>query len=43
MPLEAVGYVKFATPAGSISVLDEDDRLHERRVVALGLTEHLGK
>ena len=43
MPLDAVGYVKFATPAGSISVLCEDDQLHERRVIALGGTEHLGK
>jgi probable phosphoglycerate mutase len=42
MPLEAAGYVGFAAPSGSITVLREDERFGNRQIVSLGDTGHLG-
>ncbi|WP_433894201.1 histidine phosphatase family protein [Streptomyces sp. CA-111067] len=41
MPIESAGYASFRSPSGSITTLREDDRLHNRQVVALGDTRHL--
>ncbi|MEV4347042.1 histidine phosphatase family protein [Actinoplanes sp. NPDC049596] len=41
MPLESVGYVNFAASPAGITTLREDDRMHNRRVVALSDTRHL--
>lgn len=42
LPLEEAGYVKFKVSPGSITHLREDDFFHDRQVVALNLTGHLG-
>jgi len=42
MPIEAVGYAGFRAPSGSITTLREDDFFHNRQVVSLGDTLHLG-
>ncbi|MFI1092377.1 histidine phosphatase family protein [Streptomyces sp. NPDC020917] len=42
MPIDAVGYASFRAPSGSITTLREDDFFHNRQVVALGDTRHLG-
>ncbi|MGA4847116.1 histidine phosphatase family protein [Streptomyces sp. G5(2025)] len=42
MPYEAVGSVSFLAPSGSITVLREDAFFHNRQVVSLGDTRHLG-
>ncbi|WP_223772917.1 histidine phosphatase family protein [Streptomyces sp. 135] len=42
MPYETVGSVSFRAPSGSITVLREDDFFHNRQVVSLGDTRHLG-
>ena len=42
MPLESVGSVRFTVSPGSISLLTEDDASHDRRVVSLNETGHLG-
>ena len=36
MPVESAGYVDFRAPSGSITVLHEDDRFHNRAVASLG-------
>jgi probable phosphoglycerate mutase len=41
MPLEAAGCVSFRSSAGGITVLEEDDYRHNRRVVSLNDTSHL--
>jgi probable phosphoglycerate mutase len=41
MPIEALGYVNLRASAGSITVLREDDRFHNRQVVTLDATAHL--
>lgn len=41
MPIESLGYVNFATKAGSITTLHEDDRFHNRGVSELSDTRHL--
>jgi len=41
MPLDAVGYAKFAVSPGSITVLREDDLFHDRQVQALNDIRHL--
>lgn len=42
MPIDAVGYASFRAPSGSITTLREDDFFHNRQVVTLGDTRHLG-
>ncbi|MGY1456308.1 histidine phosphatase family protein [Streptomyces sp. SS8] len=42
MPFESLGSVSFRAPSGSITVLREDDFFHNRQVVSLGDTGHLG-
>lgn len=42
LPLEDAGYVKFKVAPGSITHLREDDFFHDRQVVTLNLTSHLG-
>lgn len=42
MPFESVGSVSFRAPSGSITTLREDDFWHNRQVVRLGDTRHLG-
>jgi probable phosphoglycerate mutase len=42
MPIESAGYVAFRVPSGSITTLREDDFFHNRQVVGLGDTRHLG-
>jgi probable phosphoglycerate mutase len=42
LPLREAGYVKFKVSPGSITHLREDDFFHDRQVVALNLTSHLG-
>ena len=42
LPLAAAGYVKFRLFPGSITHLNEDDFHHDRRVLDLNLTGHLG-
>jgi 2,3-bisphosphoglycerate-dependent phosphoglycerate mutase len=42
MPFESLGSVSFRAPSGSITVLREDDFFHNRQVVSLGDTSHLG-
>lgn len=42
LPLAAAGYVKFRLSPGSITHLNEDDFHHDRRVLDLNLTGHLG-
>ena len=42
MPLESVGSVRFTLSPGSISLLTEDDRSHDRRVASLNETGDLG-
>ncbi len=41
MPIEAAGYVAFRATSGGITVLREDDFLHNRAVVSLNDTSHL--
>jgi probable phosphoglycerate mutase len=41
MPLESVGRVAFRSVPGGITTLREDDRYHNREVVALGDSRHL--
>jgi probable phosphoglycerate mutase len=41
LPIEDAGYVKFKVAPGSITLLREDF-FHDRQVVALNLTSHLG-
>ncbi len=41
MPLEAAGYVSLRSSSGGITVLEEDDYWHNRRVVSLNDTSHL--
>ncbi len=41
MPIASAGYVNFRAAAGSITVLREDDYLHNRQVASLGDTRHL--
>ncbi|WP_455362661.1 histidine phosphatase family protein, partial [Streptomyces sp. SYSU K21746] len=42
MPIESAGYASFRAPSGSITTLREDDFFHNRQVVSLGDTLHLG-
>ncbi|MEH6376843.1 histidine phosphatase family protein [Streptomyces sp. KLMMK] len=42
MPFEALGRVAFPVAPGSITTLREDDFFHNRQVVGLGDTRHLG-
>ncbi|MEV5891027.1 histidine phosphatase family protein [Nonomuraea fuscirosea] len=42
MPITAVGQVSFPVPSGSITTLREDGFYHNRAVVGLGDTRHLG-
>lgn len=42
MPFESLGSVSFRAPSGSITVLREDDFYHNRQVLSLGDTRHLG-
>lgn len=42
MPLNALDHVSFPLTAGSITHLREDDYFHNRAVVSLGETGHLG-
>ncbi|MCC3270442.1 histidine phosphatase family protein [Arthrobacter gengyunqii] len=42
LPLTAAGYVKFRLSPGSITHLNEDNFYHDRRVLDLNLTGHLG-
>ena len=42
LPLPAAGYVKFRLSPGSITHLNEDNFYHDRRVLDLNLTGHLG-
>ncbi|MGW0534808.1 histidine phosphatase family protein [Streptomyces sp. NPDC003032] len=42
MPYDSLGSVSFRAPSGSITVLREDDFFHNRQVVSLGDTRHLG-
>lgn len=42
MPYESLGSVSFRAPSGSITELREDDFFHNRQVVSLGATGHLG-
>lgn len=42
LPVDALGYARFGVTPGSISVLREDDYLHNRTLVSLNQTEHLG-
>ncbi|WP_058043312.1 histidine phosphatase family protein [Streptomyces roseifaciens] len=42
MPFEALGRVGFRAAPGSITTLREDDFFHNRQVVGLGDTRHLG-
>ncbi|MEU8778382.1 histidine phosphatase family protein [Streptomyces sp. NPDC048606] len=42
MPIESLGYVNFRAPSGSITHLREDDFFHNRQLVRLGDTAHLG-
>lgn len=41
LPLDATGYARFRMPPGSITVLREDGRFHNREVTELGSTAHL--
>ncbi|MFC5146792.1 histidine phosphatase family protein [Streptomyces aureoversilis] len=43
MPFEALGRVGFRAAPGSITTLREDDFFHNRQVVGLGDTRHLGR
>ncbi|WP_258724953.1 histidine phosphatase family protein [Cellulomonas sp. NS3] len=42
VPVSATGYARFRLPAGSLTVLREDGRFHNREVTELGSTAHLG-
>lgn len=42
MPIKAVGHASFRVSSGSITTLREDDYFHNRTVVTLGDTRHLG-
>ena len=42
MPIDAVAYVSFPVSPGSITHLREDDYFHNRSVVSLNDTSHLG-
>lgn len=42
MPVESAGYASFRAPSGSVTTLREDDFFHNRQVVGLGDTRHLG-
>lgn len=42
LPVNALGYARFGVTPGSISVLREDDYFHNRTLVSLNQTEHLG-
>jgi probable phosphoglycerate mutase len=41
LPISACGYVAYHARAGSITVLEEDDRFHNRTVRSLGDVDHL--
>lgn len=41
MPLESAGYVNVRSNSGGITVLEQDDFLHNRTVVSLNDTSHL--
>ncbi|GAB2638545.1 histidine phosphatase family protein [Nocardia goodfellowii] len=41
LPLEVLGYARFAAEPGSITELSEDDYFHNRRLVTLGDVGHL--
>lgn len=41
VPVAATAYARFRLPAGSITVLREDGRFHNREVTELGSTAHL--
>ena len=43
MPIEAAGYVAFSSSSGGITVLEEEDYWHNRRVVSLNDTSHLAR
>jgi probable phosphoglycerate mutase len=43
VPLETTGYLVLHADSGSISVLGEDDYLHERAVISLNRTDHLAQ
>jgi 2,3-bisphosphoglycerate-dependent phosphoglycerate mutase len=43
LPLDALGYMNLRCSAGSITTLKEDDYFHNRQVVRLDSTEHLGR
>lgn len=36
IPQEACAYVSFRVPAGSVTILEEDDRFHNRSLISLG-------
>lgn len=42
MPLDACGYVDLRASSGGITELHEDDRFHNRQIVHLNATAHLG-
>jgi probable phosphoglycerate mutase len=42
MPLNSLGYVSFPARSGSITTLHEDDYFHNRQVLTLAGTRHLG-
>lgn len=42
MPLSSLGYVSFPVRSGSITTLHEDDYFHNRQVLVLASTRHLG-
>jgi len=42
MPLASVGYAAFRATGGGITHLREDDFFHNRQVVSLNDTDHLG-
>ncbi|MFJ2440104.1 MULTISPECIES: histidine phosphatase family protein [unclassified Streptomyces] len=41
LPVDALGYVNFRAPSGSVTHLREDDFFHNRQIVHLGDTGHL--
>jgi probable phosphoglycerate mutase len=42
LPLESAGYVALRSNSGGITVLEQDDFFHNRAVVSLNDTSHLG-
>lgn len=41
LPIDALGYARFRVTPGSISVLQEDDYVHNRTLVSMNETRHL--